>query len=265
MKMNYETIGAVAIGTLLAAGTFGRCNEGAPQMESTTEVPATQKPQKIAGDADFKSEEQRRIEEQLRRWLEQSSVLIDAEDPCYDHIQSYMVAYSGGADRSKLRELKQEITKCGEENPQIQDTTRRNFAILESQTSYAKNCGDEQAQRCRKAQDEVAEYLEAQGHEGWAYSDEILWAYDERGEIIDAAAFPGYQKWMTHGDHDDVLSISVQWDTSGNAVYGLGISSQNEKGSEPVVWGRTYTSLEDLSEEINEMTTYSESPIASHD
>lgn len=265
MKRSSETLIALAFGTALATGTFGRCNEGTPEAEVDQKISTSNEPQKIAGDADSKSEEQKEIEENLRRWLEESNVLVDESDPCLAAVQSYMQAYSVSASRTRLEELKQEITKCGEKNPQTKDTTRRNFVILESQTSHAKNCGGEQAQKCKEVQDRVAEYLETGGHEGWSYSDEILWAYDEKGEIIDAAAFPGYQKWMTHGDHDDVLSISVQWDVSGNEVYGLGISSQTDEGSSPVLWGRSLRSLEQLSDEVDNITSSQDEKIASHD
>lgn len=233
------------------------------------EVPSTGVDTSNKGESSKKKDDPAEAERQatirkMEEWLKRSGALVDESDPCLSEIKDYMELLDLGTKEERA-ELEEVIQECQENlNPQEITISKRNFAILESQTSYATNCGGEKHQRCREAQEKVANHLRNQGETDWNYSDEILWAYDEDGKIIDAAAFPGYQKSIPHGDHDDLLSISVQWDRGGNEVYGLGVSSEYENNSTPLTWSRRLDSLEELSEELGEILP-KEDTFASHD
>lgn len=120
----------------------------------------------------------------------------------------------------------------------------------ESIQSYQKKCGGEQAVVCRALQDEIRNALPTEWGE-WTYASEITWSYDQNGNIVDAAAFPGYQLYIPCGDEVDLISVGVFPPSSTNpqAKFFYGIS-HHERPLTNSSWSSVYNSPESLGEAL---------------
>lgn len=247
MKMRTLAASGTLVGLLCAGG-------GAFRMDSAAETPDLKTPSKNG-----KKSEKEPLDNAIRRALTKlfSTDDLNHDDPCLEVTQALWDTFKAGEDPEAESLARGELYDCQETLTAEQlRVSLSNFHILESRTNYEMFCGDKDADTCKELQEKVKKEMDKIALGGWTYND-WAWAYDENGEIVDAAAFPGYQAFLPdpEGSHMDLWSI-MTYEREGREVYSFGIACGSKEGLSTIVASSAYPSPEALVQDIQEIRNH---------